>query len=159
VHLRGMAEIELAPVSERLDEEELKQLARLLEKSGLEFDLAADKGMHPVANRLSEDAMNEFLDRLDAHEVAAEIYLPVEFDGTLSIGDYRVGSSQTLSAALEEVKDELEVDDDYEDEEDGEDDGAGEDMLIMAQLKQIFRLLVEAVEESIENNAPLHINV
>jgi len=38
-----------------------------------------DRTTHTIAKRLPEDAMTEFLDRLEAHDMAADIFLPVEF--------------------------------------------------------------------------------
>ena len=71
--------------------------------------------------------MTEFLDRLEAHDIAADIYLPVEFEGRLPVGDFRVASAQTLVDVLEEMKEELAVEEDeeYEDDEDEEEDERG----------------------------------
>jgi len=56
--------------------------------------------------------MTEFLDRLEAHDMAADIFLPVEFDGRLHVGDLRVASAVSLSETLEEMKEELSIEDD-----------------------------------------------
>jgi hypothetical protein len=115
------------------------------------------------AKRLSEEAMTEFMDRLDAHDIAADIYLPIEFEGPLTVGDYRVGSAQALQETLEEMKEELAIeDDDYEDEdEDEEDDGeeVDEGSVIEAQMRNIWQLVSDACGESIEKNFPLHLRV
>jgi hypothetical protein len=120
-----MSEIELGPVSERLDDEEVKTLGRLLDQAGAKYPLNDENQTSQIiASRLSEDAMTEFLDRLEAHDIAADMYLPIEFEGRLSVGDYRVASAQALVDILEEMKEELAVeeDDDYDDEEDEEED-------------------------------------
>ena len=113
------------PLSHRLDDDEVKLLAKRLKDVGVtEFDRGDDGHGHTIAARLSEEALTEFLDRLDAHDVGAEIYLPIEFDGRVTVGDYRVASTQALLDVLEEMKEELGVDEEeeYEDEEEEEEE-------------------------------------
>src|SRR2546423_15642068 len=119
-----MAEIELAPLSHRLDDDEMKTLARLLDEAGVpRIGKADEHSTHTIAARLSEEALTEFLDRLDAHDLGAEIYVPVEFEGRVTVGDFRVASSQALLEVLEEMREELNVDV----EEDEDEEGAGEE--------------------------------
>ena len=159
-----MAEIELAPLSHRLDDEEMKTLSKLLEEVGASAVARADENVsHTIAARLSEEALTEFLDRLDAHDLGAEIYLPIEFEGRVTVGDYRVASTQALLDVLEEMREELDVDgeDEDEDEEDEEDDEDEEDedegTVIEAQLRHIWHLVSDGAVESIEKNLPLHL--
>ncbi|HVZ72582.1 MAG TPA: hypothetical protein VHJ20_09425 [Polyangia bacterium] len=158
-----MAEIELAPLSHRLDDEEMKTLARLLEEAGVPKAARADEHVsHTIAARLSEEALTEFLDRLDAHDLGAEIYLPVEFEGRVTVGDYRVASTQALLDVLEEMREELDVDaeDEDEDEEDEDEDEAedeDEGTVIEAQLRHIWHLVSDGAVESIEKGLPLHL--
>jgi Ran GTPase-activating protein (RanGAP) involved in mRNA processing and transport len=160
-----MSEIELGPVSERLDEEEIKTLGRLLDQAGAKYPLNDENQTSQIiASRLSEDAMTEFMDRLEAHDIAADFYLPIEFEGRLSVGDYRVASSQTLVDVLEEMKEELAVeeDDEYDDDEEDEDeDDEDEDegTVIEAQLRNIWRLVNDASGESLDKGIPLHLRV
>lgn len=159
-----MSEIELGPVSERLDDEEMKTLNRLLDQAGAKYSINDEnQNTQTIAARLSEDAMTEFLDRLEAHDLAADIYLPVEFEGRLAVGDYRVASAQLLVDILEEMKEELAVEeDDYdEDEEDEEDADEEEDegTVIEAQLRNIWRLVNDACGESLDKSVPLHLRV
>jgi hypothetical protein len=158
-----MAEIELGPLSDRLDDDEMKTLRKLLDQAGARLPAGDDHTTHTIAKRLSEDAMTEFLDRLEAHDIAADIYLPVEFDGRLHVGDLRVASGVSLSDTLEEMKEELAIeDDDFEeendDEEDDEEDEA-EGTVIEAQLRNIWQLVVDACSESLEKNMALHLKV
>jgi GAF domain-containing protein len=156
-----MAEIELAPLSHRLDDEETKTLAKLLAEAGAPpFEKADEHASHTIAARLSEEALTEFLDRLDAHDLGAEIYLPVEFEGRVTIGDFRVASSQALLDVLEEMREELSVDteepeEDEEEEEEDEDEGT----VIEAQLRHIWHLVADGATESIEKGLPLHIQL
>src|SRR5262252_716130 len=118
-----MAEIELAPLSHRLDEDEVKTLGRLLAEAGAPaIERADEHASHTIAARLSEEALTEFLDLLDAHDLGAEIYVPVEFEGRVTICDYRVASSQALLEVLEEMREELKVDAEEEDEEEEEEE-------------------------------------
>ena len=157
-----MAEIELAPLSHRLDDEEMRTLSRKLEEVGAPALGRSDEhASHTIAARLSEEALTEFLDRLDAHDLGAEIYLPIEFDGRVSVGEYRVASTQALLEVLEEMKEELDVDseDEDEDEEDEDDDAEDEGTVIEAQLRHIWQLVSDGCSESEEKNVPLHLRV
>jgi hypothetical protein len=158
-----MAEIELGPLSDRLDDDEMKTLHKLVEQAGARLPTGDDHTTHTIAKRLSEDAMTEFLDRLEAHDMAADIYLPVEFDGRLHVGDLRVASAVLLSETLEEMKEELAIEDDeYEDEDDEEDDEEEEEAdgtVIEAQLRNIWQLVVDACSESLEKSMVLHLKV
>ena len=158
-----MAEIELAPLSHRLDEEEVKTLGRLLSEAGAPaFERTDEHASHTIAARLSEEALMEFLDRLDAHDLGAEIYVPIEFEGRVTVGDYRVASSQALLEVLEEMREELNVDTEEEDEEEEEEDeeeDEDEGTVIEAQLRHIWHLVSDGVTESLEKNLPLHLQV
>ena len=158
-----MAEIELAPLSHRLDDDEMKTLVRLLEEAGAPRIAKTDEhSTHTIAARLSEEALTEFLDRLDAHDIGAEIYLPIEFEGRVTVGDYRVASSQLLLDVLEEMREELDVDaeeEDEDEEEEDEDEEEDEGTVIEAQLRHIWHLVADGATESIEKNLPLHLQV
>ena len=156
-----MSAIELGPLSDRLDEDEIKALGRLLEQAGAKLPTADDHVTQSFAKRLNEEAMTEFIDRLDAHDVAADIYLPIEFEGPLSVGELRVASAYSLQETLEEMKEELAIeDDDYEDDdEDEEDEEVEEGSVIEAQMRNIWQLVTDACGEAIEKNHPLHLRV
>jgi hypothetical protein len=160
-----MSEIELAPLSETLDDDELKTLQKLLDQAGAKYASTEDQTRHKIATRLDEDAMTEFLDRLEAHDIAADIYVPAEFEGRLHVGDYRVASSQSLVDVLEEMKDELDVEEDKEEYEDDEEEEEEEDeeeddtTVIEAQLRHIWQLVSDGCSESVEKNVPLHLRV
>jgi hypothetical protein len=156
-----MSEIELGPLSDRLDDEEIKSLAKLMDSAGVKLGITDDGTTQVFAKRINEDAMTEFVDRLDAHDVAADIYLPMEFDGPLTVGDYRVGSAIALQEVLEEMKEELAIEDDYEEdeEEEDEDDDEAEGSVIEAQMRNIWQLVTDACSEALEKNLPLHLRV
>ena len=155
-----MSAIELAPLSDRLDDEEVKTLARLLNHVGAKLPAFPDHTTQTFAKRLSEEAMTEFLDRLDAHDIAADIYLPLEFDGPLVVGDLKVASAYSLQETLEEMKEELAIEDDeYEDEDEEDEEELDEGSVIEAQMRNIWQLVTDACGESIEKNSPLHLRV
>ena len=158
-----MSAIELAPLSDRLDEEEIKSLGRLLAQAGTKLPAMDDHITQTFAKRLSEEAMTEFIDRLDAHDIAAEIYLPVEFEGPLSVGDLRVASAYALQETLEEMKEELAIEDEEFEKEDEEEEEDAEEIdegsVIEAQMRNIWQLITDACSESIEKNFPLHLRV
>jgi hypothetical protein len=163
-HRMIMSAIELAPLADRLDDEEVKLLGKLLEQAGAKMPALDDHTTHTFAKRLNEEAMTEFLDRLEAHDVAADIYLPLEFEGPITVGDFRVASAFALQETLEEMKEELAIEDDdfEEDEEDEEDEDAEEveeGSVIEAQMRNIWQLVADACSESIEKNYPLHLRV
>jgi hypothetical protein len=88
----------------------------------------------------------------------------VEFEGRVTVGDFRVASSQALLDVLEEMREELNVDNDEdedEDEEEDEDEDEDEDegTVIEAQLRHIWHLVSDGVTESLEKNMPLHLQV
>jgi hypothetical protein len=162
----GMSEIELAPLSETLDDDELRTLQKLVEQAGARLAANEDQTRHKIATRLDEDAMTEFLDRLEAHDMAADIYIPVEFEGRLTVGEYRVASAQLLVDVLEEMKDELDVEEEkeeYEDEEledeDEEEEEEEDSTVIEAQLRHIWQLVSDACNQSVEKSVPLHLRV
>ena len=161
-----MSEIELGPVSDRLDEDELLTLQKLIDQAGAKYDVADDsQSTHTIAARISEEAMTEFLDKLEAHDIAADIYVPVEFEVRLTVGEYRVASTQALVDVLEEMKEELgveeeaEYEDDDEEDEEEEEEEEDEGTVIEAQLRNIWRLVNNACVESVDKGLPLHLRV
>ena len=130
-------------------------------EDGPAFDKFDEHATHTIAARLSEEALTEFLDRLDAHDLGAEIYVPVEFEGRVTVGDFRVASSQALLDVLEEMREELSVDAEEDDEDEEEEDEGDDDegTVIEAQLRHIWHLVADGATESIEKGLPLHIQL
>src|SRR5690242_670521 len=103
-----MAELGIGPLTQRLADDEVAELLAKLDKHGAPRLPAADADdVLTISDALDDDALVEFLDRLEAHDIACEIYLPIEFDSRVEIGDLRVGSAQVLLEVLEELRDEL----------------------------------------------------
>ena len=49
-----------------------------------------------LGDGMDDNALSEFMDRLEGHDIAADIYLPVEFEGIVEVADLRVGSLPLL---------------------------------------------------------------
>ena len=160
-----MAEIEIGPLSERLSDEELKELARKLEAIGapkLQADPDADAA---VVATVDGDVLVEFLDRLDAYDLACDIYLPSEFEGRVEVGEYRVGSTPALVEVLEEMKDEMDADDedeadddeDDEDEDDEEDDAYANMKILEGKVRRLWKVLFDGAQTAIDRKLPLYV--
>jgi hypothetical protein len=153
-----MAEIEIGPLTDRLSDDEIADLKVRMERMGApRLPDADDKEVASVGDGLDDDVLTEFLDRLDGHDAAAEIYLPVEFDGAIEIADLRVGSALFLLDVLEELKDEL-IAEDEEDEDEEDDEDEDEDQRIHGrELKRAWKLFFEGATAAVERKLPLHV--
>lgn len=154
-----MAEVEVGPLSDRLSDDEIAELAKQMEKLGAPQMPAADGESAVIADGVDDEALREFHDRLDVHELAAEIYLPIEFDGVCEVAGFRVASAPLLLEVLEEVKDELDVVDDEDEDEDAEEDedDVEEDRLMEANLKVVWKVFFDAAKASVERKLPIHV--
>jgi hypothetical protein len=152
-----MAEIEIGPLTDRLSDDEIAELTARMEKLGAPRLPHADDGqVASVGDGLDDNVLSEFFDRLEGHDAAAEIYLPVEFDGSLEVAELRVASTPVLLDVLEELKDEL---DSEADEAEEEDEDAYEDdrKILTAQLRQAWKLFYQGAQAAMERHLPLHV--
>ena len=149
-----MAEIEIGPLSDRLSDEEIKELAGALEKLGAPTLPRTDESHATTVGDVDDDVLTEFLDRLEAHDAACEVYLPVEFDGRVEVADLRVGSAVQLLEVLDEIKDDLEIDEDEEEDDDDEDDYGA---VLNGQLRECWRAFYAGCNATLERHLPLHI--
>jgi hypothetical protein len=158
-----MADIEIAPLSDRLSDDEIAELAKQMEKVGAgQLPRSDESHAGPVVEGLDDDAVDELLDRLEAHDLAAEIYLPVEFEGTVEVGNVRVASATLLLEILDEVKDELleaEEDEDEDEEEDDDDDEDEDARSLAADLRQAWKGFHDGASASVERKLPLLIRI
>jgi len=156
---RGMAEIEIGPLTDRFSDDEIAEIARKMEKSGAPSLPRTDESQAAyVADDLDDDALTEFMDRLDAHDLAADVYLPVEFDGVIEIANFRVASLPALIDVLDEVRDELDLaDEEDDDDEDGDDDDEDDNDATTAELRVIWRHIYDGAVAATERKLPLHV--
>jgi hypothetical protein len=154
-----MAEIEIGPLTDRLSDEEIADLASQMEKLGApQLPHADEAQVATVADGVDNNTLSEFFERLDTHDAAAEIYLPIEFDGCLEVAGMRVASASVLVDVLEELRDELDIDEEDEEEDDGDDEEEDEDSRILeGQLRQVWKLFYGGAQAALERRLPLHV--
>lgn len=152
-----MASIEVGPLTNNLDDEEISMIEEALEDADIELTLDEDAEPRLIEGDLDEDLFADFYDRLDANGIACDIYLPSEFEDVIELGDFKIGSAPALLQVLEELRDELFADSDDDDagefsdfDDDGESftnsssaDGAATDPQL-----DYNRYLVKVVEEA-----------
>jgi len=160
-----MAEIEIGPLTDRLGDDELAELAGKLERLGAPRLPKEDESAANAVTEVDGSVLNEFLDRLEAYDLACEIYLPIDFEGRVEIGDYRVGSASALVEVLEEMKDELGEDEDEEEEEeeeadedeDDEDDEYGDLRLLEAKIRRLWKVVYDGAQAALDRRLPLYV--
>ena len=150
-----MAEIEIGPLTDRLTDEEIAELAAQLEKVGAPQLPRGDDGHQAtLGDGMDDNALSEFMDRLEGHDIAADIYLPVEFEGIVEVADLRVGSLPLLLEVLEELKDEL---DDEEEEAEDEESYDDDQKILAQQLRSAWKLFSTGGAAAMERHLPLHV--
>lgn len=169
-----MAEIDIGPLQDRLSDEEIAELGKKLDKLAAgKLPAGDEKSLQFAGEEVDDDALAELLDRLDAYDSAAEIYVPLEFNGQVDIGDLRVGSLLALLDASEELTEDLEEEDDEDedDEDDDEDDDDEEEdedeeeeedapyggRRSTARVLKALRTLANVAQIALDKKLPLHI--
>jgi len=117
-----MATLEITPLSSCLDDEDSEALVQMLEENGaspLDIDESAESSV--IHSQLDDDILVDFLDRLEASEASAEIYLPVDFEDTFELGEHRFGSAHALLLALGSLREDFGIEEDDEDLEEDDD--------------------------------------
>jgi hypothetical protein len=149
-----MAEIVIAPLAERLAEEEIAELENELPRVGVRLPNTDDGDTQTLARRIDEDVLAEFWDRLDSYDAACDVYLPIEFEGRVEIAGYRVGSAPVLAEILEELRDEFGAVEEDEDAEDEPTDDEYRDPM-EGQLKNLWSLVMEGARAAVERKLAL----
>jgi hypothetical protein len=155
-----MPSVEIGLLSDRIDEDEFDELLEELEDRGMDPLPEADESAgRPIATGIDEDAIAEFMDRLESHEVAAELFVPVGFEGQLESGGIRVASLSSLLMVLEEVAEDLDINDPDGLEEDDEEDVYSEDLDLMeSRQRVVWRALYEGAQDADEHGLCLFIS-
>ena len=151
-----MPNIEVGALEDHLSDEELEEVQKRLEKADVgtlpEGDGAMGRSMLEGAD---EDALTELMDRLESHDLAANIYVPLEFEGRLEAGDLSVASLNSLVEALEELAEDLEIEDLDEPEEPEDEDElayASEMELLEGRVRHIWRAMYEGAQLAMEHD-------
>ena len=162
-----MAKIELGPLSQFLDDGEIRDLMKALKKVGIADLPKSDEAGGKVGDELDDDVWTDFLDRLEAEDVGADLYLPVEFDGVIEVAGLKVASSPVLIDILDDIKDDLDVDPEEDEDEDYDDDDEAEeeeeedddeDLRLKEKLmKQVWKSLYTGAKSAIDRELPLFV--
>ena len=169
-----MATVELGSLTQHLDDEEVQQIRKALRKHDVAMSEDSDHDTVIVARDLDADVVADFLDRLDAHEASADIYVPAEFDGVVKAAGYKIASAPALVHVLEEMKEELlaeddeeeeeddgdedeDADEEYEDDEDDEYESAGSLKFKDDQLRGLWKVLFKAASEAADGGSVLFV--
>jgi hypothetical protein len=117
-----MASLELSPLADQLEDDEIKDIVAALREVGASPDLDDNADSHVLDRGLDDDIFADFFDRLDANDIACDIYVPAEFEESFEVRGYKIGSAHALALFLDELKEDLFVeDDDAEEDEFAED--------------------------------------
>lgn len=118
-----MATIELTTLSEHFDSDEIAALVgAIAEVNPEDFSLAHEGDSLIIESSIDDDVFDDFRDRLEANDSNADVYVPVDFEDVLTVGDSRVGSSQALLLVLDSLREDFFVDDGEDDEEEALED-------------------------------------
>jgi hypothetical protein len=126
-----MASIEIGPLSQYLDDDELAVITKAFHEADIGLDVDNEADLRLLEGAIDEDIFADFLDRLDAQGVGCDIYVPGDFEELIEAGGFTIGSAQALMLALDEMRDDLvseeseeeeEPDEDFEEFEDDEDE-------------------------------------
>lgn len=145
-----MPELKLIPLTDVMSDADISALTAQLAEVGAELP-EEDDDFDELEDALGEDQLTDFLDKLDAHEIACDAYLPVEFEGKLTIGDRTFGSAHMLVEALEEIREELDIDEEDQPVEDDELDLSA----IEEQLSHAWNVFARGANACIARSLPL----
>lgn len=113
-----MATIEISLLSEHLDESQIEtMLAAISGNTTDTLDEGSDEDSIVVDSSIDDDLFIDFLGRLDANDLDADIYIPLDFEEVVEIGEFRVGSTHALQLVLDNLRDDF-----FVEAEEGEED-------------------------------------
>ena len=157
----SMASIDVARVTDRLGEEEVAELLSALREHLGEPETSLpvedESAARTVLGGLDETVLDEFMDRLESNDLGCNLYLAVEFEGKIDVGEFSVGSLPTLLDALEEMQDDLDIEDpdaDVADDLDA-DDFESDLELVQAELRNVWRALFQGASEAMDADLAL----
>jgi len=178
-----MATLELTTLSDKLDEDELSTLFEAYQVTGagpLDIDDVAEQAV--LDNGIDDDIFVDFVDKLEANDAAADVYLPSDFEDVFEAGDIRVGSAHALLLVLENLREDFSAEDEEDDDEEteenedvdpfvedddegffeGEDDGNGGDESGLGmkeeQLRHIWKLMSQGAKAAIRRGLCLFVS-
>jgi hypothetical protein len=147
-----MAELKLVSLQDVFSDAQVKKLSRKLKEFGADLPEESPDAVG-MEEAISDDQLADFFDRLEAHEIACDIYLPLEFEGRTDMGDgLTVGSAYTLLEALEELREELDLDAEEHDEDEDLDYDQAEE-----QLEYAWQVFAKIANAAVEQRLSLHV--
>ena len=157
-----MAELDVGILADRLGDDEvdraLRKLRKHLGEPGFELprgDVSASGSHH---EGLDDGAVSELMDRLDAEDLGADYFIPVDFEGKIDLGDYSLASLPSLLELLEVMMDDLDIEDPDAEQEDPDEDDFESDMeLLQAQLRHVWRAFYQAAQSAMEASLTLSV--
>jgi hypothetical protein len=169
-----MASIEIGPLSQYLDDDELAVITKAFDEADIGLDVDDEADLRLLEGDIDEDIFADFLDRLDAQGVGCDIYVPGDFEELIEAGGYTIGSAQALMLALDEMRDDLvseeseeeeaeEADEDFEEFEDDEDEnrfsgGSSEAVHIKeSELRHLWKTLYKGAKTSARDKVCLFV--
>ena len=151
-----MANVEVGTLNDHLTDEEVEELVAAIDRADIgTLPEGDDTGAGTVFSGIDEDAMTEFMDRLETHELAGDVFVPLEFDGLVEAGEIRAGSLSALVDVLEEMAEDLEIEDpdDADDIDDEEELAyASEIEMLEGRLRHIWKALYEGAHQALDHN-------
>lgn len=147
-----MAELRLISLQDVLTERQMHKLVAELEELKAAPLPAGDEEAE-MEELVNDDTFAEFVDRLEANDLACDIYLPMEFDGVVEVGDHTVGSAVALAEVLEDLREELDIDEEGSDDDEEEMDIE----MIEEQLRMVWRSFLKAANTAIERQMPFQV--
>lgn len=167
-----MASIEIGPLSQYLDDDELAVVAKAFKEADVGLDVDEEADLRLLEGAIDEDIFADFLDRLDAQGVGCDIYVPGDFEELIQAGGFTIGSAQALMLALDEMRDDLvseaseeeeDEDEDFEEFEDDEDEnrfsgGSSEAVHIKeSELRHLWKTLYKGAKTSARDKVCLFV--
>jgi uncharacterized protein with von Willebrand factor type A (vWA) domain len=147
-----MPELKLISLADVMGDTEINELTAALAEVGAKLP-AEDDEYDDLEDALGEDQLTDFLDKLDAHDIACDVYLAIEFEGKLTVGDRTFGSAHVLVEALEEIREELDIDEEEEPSEEDELDLSA----IEEQLSHAWNVFARGANACIGRSLPLFV--
>ncbi len=122
-----MAIIELATLPDHLNSEQVDAMMSVLSEEASEaVDLETEEDGRIIESNIDDDVFVDFRDRLEANDLDAEVYVPVEFEDVVEVAGMRVGSTYALQLVRDSLREDFFVEDETS-EEDTEMDDADDD--------------------------------
>ncbi len=145
-----MPQLKLISLSDVLSDDDLVEFNAKLSEIGVTLP-EEDETFEDIEDQLTDDQLTDFVDKLDAHDIACDTYLPAEFEGQITAGDRTIGSTHVLIEVLEDLREELDIDDEIDPDNEDEFNLSA----IEEQLNYAWSVFYRGANASIGRSLPL----